>query len=681
MQHIRHRVIPTLLALALAAALAAAPNALAANVQRSVQKLTVNGTEIACDKYNIDGRNYFKLRDLAQALNGTQAQFQVSWDDAAGIVAITGGQPYTPDGSELVIGDDLSASATPSAQTIMINGEVRSDLSVYNIGGNNYFQLRELGTALGFAVDYIAATNSAAVTSPAQGAARPVTLFLKYNGGGNTDPWSVEEKATTASPCADVDGDGKEEIIFFVRTVFCLDAETGAIKWSTPAGHDVSEGSGANVGTATYYVPTQIVDLDGDGALEIVVFATDYGAGKTSICVYDGFGYLKTTIETAYVVRGATIADLNGDGRMEIAVGLGVGDAFERGAQAICLYDCSGNLLWSRPCGYGLYSNSIEAVDLDDDGSMELVMLNDQPFILALHADGSEVVINSGVYSGRAWSNIYLFESYQFSQDCIIGQSQLGSTRETTWTIMGTKSGITVADVDNDGTAELVCTSMINDQTMNDDAMSTGYLESFDGIAKYFAPFILNLNHSRYVNASKGFDWTAWPKDVAPIFALDDPELFNPDLNPAVTDLDGDSFCEIIYSSNDGYVHCFSLDGKEHGAWPFNLNAGSGVKTFASKPVTGDVNGDGRPEVIFTTYTASNQTEVRGKLFVLDAGGKVLAEETLPEAWFRGGGGDADKGYANGCMAEPVLADVDRDGSKEIVLTTISCGVCVYDVG
>lgn len=44
----------------------------------------------------------------------------------------------------------------------------RSNLSVYNIGGSNFFQLRELGTALGFTVDYDAATNTAIVLSTQQ---------------------------------------------------------------------------------------------------------------------------------------------------------------------------------------------------------------------------------------------------------------------------------------------------------------------------------------------------------------------------------------------------------------------------------------------------------------------------------------------------------------------------------
>ena len=146
------------------AAAAAGP---APAVVLSAQNLTVDGVSKAVEKYNIDGSNYFKLRDLAYLLNGTAAQFAVGWDAATGTVSIETGKPYEPNGSEMIVGADKSATAQASAQTIQINGVVRSDLSVFNIGGNNFFKLRDLGTALGFNVDYDSATNTAQVTSAA----------------------------------------------------------------------------------------------------------------------------------------------------------------------------------------------------------------------------------------------------------------------------------------------------------------------------------------------------------------------------------------------------------------------------------------------------------------------------------------------------------------------------------
>lgn len=154
-----------MVALALALLLALAGPASAFAVERSAQNLSVNGQAIVCDKYNIDGYNYFKLRDLALLLNGTDSQFAVGWNAETARVTISTGRSYSPVGNELAVGADKSATAVLSAQTIVIDGAVRRDLSVYNIGGNNYFKLRELGDALGFQVDYDASTNTAVVRS------------------------------------------------------------------------------------------------------------------------------------------------------------------------------------------------------------------------------------------------------------------------------------------------------------------------------------------------------------------------------------------------------------------------------------------------------------------------------------------------------------------------------------
>ncbi|MBR4691888.1 MAG: trypsin-like peptidase domain-containing protein [Oscillospiraceae bacterium] len=137
----------------------------AAAVVLSPQKLTVDGRPISCEKYNIDGSNYFRLRDIAYLLSGTASQFEVGYDEATRTVTVTSGLPYTPNGDELSVGEDKSATARPTNQTVLINGKSDAGLSAYNLGGYNFFKLRDLGAALGFTVDYDAATNTAVILS------------------------------------------------------------------------------------------------------------------------------------------------------------------------------------------------------------------------------------------------------------------------------------------------------------------------------------------------------------------------------------------------------------------------------------------------------------------------------------------------------------------------------------
>ena len=163
-KNMKKRVMSFVLALTMMIVLGASVLAAQGTVVLSAQNLVVDDNAVDCEKYNIDGSNYFKLRDVAYLVSGTGSEFSVGWDDETKTVSIVVGEPYTPNGSEInMSGGDKSASAVPSEQTIMINGEVRSDLSVYNIGGNNYFKLRDLGTALGFEVDYDAESNTAII--------------------------------------------------------------------------------------------------------------------------------------------------------------------------------------------------------------------------------------------------------------------------------------------------------------------------------------------------------------------------------------------------------------------------------------------------------------------------------------------------------------------------------------
>ena len=152
------RVLTVVLALVLVLALGVP--ALGARTVLSSQNLVVNGEAVEVEKYNIDDYNYFKLRDLAELLNGTESQFDVDFDETKREAYITTGVPYAhKNGTELKTGVDNSASAVPTAWKVFIDGEA-ADLTGYNIGGNNFFQLRELGKAVHFYVHYDEATRT-----------------------------------------------------------------------------------------------------------------------------------------------------------------------------------------------------------------------------------------------------------------------------------------------------------------------------------------------------------------------------------------------------------------------------------------------------------------------------------------------------------------------------------------
>ena len=118
----------------------------------SGQKITVDDEYVDLRVYNIEGYNYFMLRDLAYVLNGSKSQFEVSWDQEKFEIKIIWGSPYTGFKPSKNIGDGLKEEiGYESRAKIYIDGEERS-LGAYTIGGYTYFKLRDLGSEIGFGV-------------------------------------------------------------------------------------------------------------------------------------------------------------------------------------------------------------------------------------------------------------------------------------------------------------------------------------------------------------------------------------------------------------------------------------------------------------------------------------------------------------------------------------------------
>jgi hypothetical protein len=125
----------------------------------TASEVLVNGERGSFDAYNIDGSNYFKLRDLAYVMNGTEKRFEVGWDGANNAIALTSGKPYTSVGGEMT--GKGTGEKIPNATTskITLNGDEVS-FTAYNIDGNNYFKLRDIGETFDFGVTWDGARNT-----------------------------------------------------------------------------------------------------------------------------------------------------------------------------------------------------------------------------------------------------------------------------------------------------------------------------------------------------------------------------------------------------------------------------------------------------------------------------------------------------------------------------------------
>jgi hypothetical protein len=145
-------------------AIANAAPELASTADPTSSAVLINGKPIGFVAYNINGSNYFKLRDLAYALNGTEKQFGVGWDDAGDAIKLTRGAPYIPVGGEMS-GKGAEAGrmdAVPTTSKIYLDGN-ETLFTAFNIGGSNYFKLRDIGAAFDFGIGWDEALDSIAI--------------------------------------------------------------------------------------------------------------------------------------------------------------------------------------------------------------------------------------------------------------------------------------------------------------------------------------------------------------------------------------------------------------------------------------------------------------------------------------------------------------------------------------
>lgn len=121
-------------------------------------RVLINSFPVSFEAYLIEGNNYFKLRDLAKALENSTKNFEVIWDNSKNAINLLSNKNYTSVGGELIKGESSNMTYNKSNAKTYIDGEL-VDLKAFTIGGNNYFKLRDIAKAFNIGVTYNAATN------------------------------------------------------------------------------------------------------------------------------------------------------------------------------------------------------------------------------------------------------------------------------------------------------------------------------------------------------------------------------------------------------------------------------------------------------------------------------------------------------------------------------------------
>ena len=348
-----------------------------------------------------------------------------------------------------------------------------------------------------------------------------------------------------------------------------------------------------------------------------------------------------------FIAASPSIADINGDGQLEIVVG-------DWGGNQVWALRANGTALPGWPIAVGGNVRSTAAlVDLDPTyAGLEIIVGVQDGTVQAWHADGTRVPgwpVTAGNFVERCSpavgdvdgdGNLEVFVGswydygatstggmYAFRHDgtTLPGWPKLTSTHTS---IIASPA---LADLDQDGKLEIIC----------------GTYET---------------SGKMYVWRYNGVDQPGWPYTVPR--GPSSTSLLS--ASPAIGDLDGDGFLEIVDGScgQCGTVYAWRRDGTVMPGWPVTTNA----VVDGSSPVLGDVNADGRIDVMIGSGSGFTPNGCAAgaisKMYIFQADGTSMP------------GWPFDLGTA--ASPNPALADIDSDGNVEIVVS-YSQTVYVWD--
>lgn len=483
-----------------------------------------------------------------------------------------------------------------------------------------------------------------------------------------------------ASPVvADLDGDGENELIAADYSLSAFSPDGGLI--------DRADGNGSRI-----YAPHVVVDLEGDGTVDIVC-----GQGR-HVCAYEwrdrkfsiktGWPADTTCAGSSPEVRGLAAADLDGNGSIEIIATTTQTLPTDEGGAQVFVWSANGNLYqpagvvdaaWprynNRPGeggdadrngmghrGYGCYGLNVAVGDIDDDPQREIIVTYDNHHIQVFDPDGEAIdaspwfTSRSTDYSGNrmTWGQFIRWYDPDVEADHYhLHVGEWPHPERTEW-LQWTASPPHVADIDLDGRGEVIGIPNVE--------FDVPY------VTQAYAIMVLEGAHgdgSRSAMRKSG--WEVLPRGDFPVEVEG---WYPPGGLPAaaVVDLQGDARKEIVVSLNDGFMYCFSADANR--IWRFNYTNGKAIM-YASEPMVADLNRDGSPEIVFSTYGDPGVRD-SGHLIILGADGTMLHDIALPDPGHNGNG--------NGAPAAPTLADLDGDGQLEIMVQTFDHGMDVFTV-
>ena len=329
-------------------------------------------------------------------------------------------------------------------------------------------------------------------------------------------------------------------------------------------------------------------------------------AGKQMLRV-DGDGQVMWAVNHDRPLQTSpTAADLNGDGHTEIAV------ADDKGH--VLVYNTDGTSQWSHdfdtPTGPFKH---IVAADVHPNPNLEVLIGFDDGWLNCLSADGELLwrffgdryhvgIMAVGDATGDGFTDI-VYGTDNGNVYCLNGWGHV-QWRYSEVAPYG-RSGVNIADLDGDGTAEILLT-----RSNQGSASCQMALDGKTGAFKWRSPTFM-----------QGY------------------------VSNAIADLDGDGSPEVIHADKGNRVYATRADGSR--MWHAEL----GGRGIFWAPAIADVDGDGALDII--TGVRGSDPDDQACVYRLSADGRVLDRLAL----------------GSSANASPTIGDINGDGKLEVLMS------------
>jgi len=137
----------------------------------------------------------------------------------------------------------------------------------------------------------------------------------------------------------------------------------------------------------------------------------------------------------------------------------------------------------------------------------------------------------------------------------------------------------------------------------------------------------------------------------------------------------------MVFGYDDGYVSCYNSAATK--LWTFGFASDMGINPATqyvgmTEPLLVDLNKDGVAEVIFATYGYPDVTIKNQWLYILSSAGVKLFKIDLNDATTNPGA--AANGNGGGVSGAPTVADIDGNGTLEIIVHTYDARMLIFTV-